>query len=220
MKSSDAGPDVCLINKSDYEAVWLEAIAPNEGTGNDRVPVPKIKQGKVSVNRVPGEKIILRFRSAIFDKHQKYLDYVQNGAVKCGDSFVIALNGRRVPYSYLETEIPYVIQAVLPLGNETWTIDFKKNEMVDQRFEYRPAIVKTTGASISTRIFLDEEYSGISGILYSNSDLFNHPTSIGQDFLFVHNPKAQNPLRRGWLSFGTEYWVENNLLRNEKMRGA
>ena len=37
-------------------------------------------------------------------------------------------------------------------------------------------------------------------------------SSFGADFRFVHNPLAANPVPRGTLRFGVEYWVHDDQL--------
>jgi hypothetical protein len=211
-KSYSVGPDL-LIDVGDNKNIWIEATVPGKGTGPDKIEVPEPKLGKPEVNRVPTEKIILRFRSAIFDKFQKFKKYRNEKIINENDIYIIAINGRRVPLSFLENEIPYIVQAVLPFGDETISFDVKTLDVIDHFYKYRPHIEKSTGASISTKIFLDNEHVGISAILYSNADLFNKPEEMGADFILVHNPYANNPIDIGWLPVGREYWVESNKLK-------
>ena len=106
-----------------------------------------------------------------------------------------------------------IVQSVLPFGDITYTIDIDKNAVINSYFQYRDSITKKSGSSVSTRAFLDPNYSGISGILYSNSNLWNLPPIFGSEFIFIHNPTAQNKIPHKWLPIGNEYWVENDILK-------
>lgn len=211
-KPYSVGPDL-LIDVGNNKNIWIEATAPSKGTGPDRIEVPEPKLGKPEVNSVPTEKIILRLRSAIFDKFQKFKKYRKDKIINEKDIYIIAINGRRVPLSFLENEIPYIVQTVLPFGDETISYDVKTLDVIDLFYKYRPQIEKSTGTPISTRIFLDNKHVGISAILYSNADLFNKPDEMGGDFILVHNPNANNPINIGWFPVAREYWVEDNKLQ-------
>lgn len=204
------GPDVCLNIQE--RICWIEAIAPKGGTGPDAIQEPLLTKREAHFSNVPEEKIILRYQSAILEKFNKYQDYLKDKTVQQNESYIIAINGRRIPYSFLEDDIPYIVKSVLPIGELTVFIDWENNKITGQEYSYRPKINKILGASVSTRIFLDSTFSGVSGILFSNSDFLNHPIKIGEEFIFIHNPLANNPLPTGWLSIGKEFQVRKNQL--------
>jgi hypothetical protein len=131
------------------------------------------------------------------------------------EPFVIAINGAQVPFSSLNDEIPFIVQAVLPFGPASMTIDADTLAIIDAGPAYRPEVVKKSKASVSTCVFLDEQYADISGIFFSNVIFKNFLSALGTDFIYLHNPKATNPLSAGWSKVGTEYWVEDNTLKNK-----
>lgn len=212
---SQKGPDICI--SPDGNVVWIEAIAPSRGTGNDAVPQPNLS-GPNECSRVPEEKIILRYASAISAKFQKYVTYLDDGLVKENEPFIIAVNGREIPYSLFEDEVHYIVQSVLPIGPLTTILDANTYQTIRDERAYRPAIVKQNRASVSTRIFLDSDYSGISGVLFSNVAVVDRPSIVGSDFVFVHNPLARNPVPLHWLPVGWEYWVAGNELKKIYLR--
>ena len=79
--------------------------------------------------------------------------------------------------------------------------------MVGGGFHHQASISKSNGSEIATDIFLDEKYQGISAILYSCVDLCNRPDKLGQDYIFIHNPFAKNPVKEGLLGVGREATV-------------
>ncbi len=180
-KRKQKGPDVCA--KVNNRWVWIEAIAPSGGDGPDAIFKPDLAVGEIHWFMVPDEKIILRYIAAIIVKCNRYLTYLNDGVIKPGDPYIIALNGRRVPYSNLDDDVPYIVKVLL----------------------YENEIHKANDSIVSTGIFYNREYTGISGVLFSNSDLKNLPLRSGSEFVFVHNPMADNPMQKRWFSMGYEY---------------
>lgn len=204
------GPDFCL--KGESRNVWIEATSPTEGVGEDKVPTLETIENEVLFFCVPDEKIILRLISSIKDKSMKFLEYKEKGIINDGDALIIALNGGQVPFSYINDDIPIILQALFPIGNETIIISEDGAKIIDHGYKYRPEIKKQSGNNVSTKLFQDIEEAHVSGLLYSNIGVFNHPIEFGRDFLYIHNPIADFPLERGWFGIGKEYWVENNTI--------
>ena len=59
-----AGPDLCIC--SEDRRIWIEAIAPQPGTGPDAVPASGEAGGWV-----PEARIVLRYRAAVEEKWRK-----------------------------------------------------------------------------------------------------------------------------------------------------
>lgn len=195
--------------------VWFEAIVPNQGTGKDAVP-KTIFNSSVAA-KVPEEKIILRIRHAIYEKHKQYKEYLSSEIIKPNDSYIIAINSKGIRFQVGEPEIPFIVKSVFPFGNLTLELDVQSCSVVKSYYSYRDEIIKENKSPVSTSIFLNSEYSGISAVLYSSVDLVNCPTRFGADFKLVHNPTATNPLKKGSFKFGTEYWLEDTTLKSNKL---
>jgi hypothetical protein len=118
---------------------------------------------------------------------------LNDGVVKLGEPYVIALNGRRVPYSNIDDDVPYIVKALL----------------------YNDEIRKANDTIVSTGVFYCKGFSGISGVLFANSDLKNRPLKSGSEFVFVHNPLAENPIQKEWFSMGREYWKDKIYLHKK-----
>lgn len=201
------GPDICIAFGDDR--VWIEAIAPGPGTGDDAVDFSEEEGGFV-----PEPNIVLRYQGAIKDKHEKLGQYRRNGIVSDGERFIIAICGRRIPAAAWEDDIPYAAQAVFPFGPYTVRIDTVTKEVVDQRYAYRPFIEKISGSEVPTTSFLDPEFSDVAALISGNPDpieMTNPPLTL------IHNPKAGNPMPMGWLKRGIEYWLEENTLRHRNL---
>ena len=206
VESANAGPDVRITQ--DGRTVWVEAIAPTRGHGPDAVP--EIVHGVATC--VPNEQFILRLSAAIMEKFNKYKQYLSNGTVEPNDPYVIAINAYSIPYYLNETNVPRIASAVFPIGDPYVVINRRTLQSVSQGVQYRDGIAKLNGTVIPTTSFLNEEFSGISGVIYSCTTIWNYPPQLGQIAYFIHNPLAKNHLPRGWLELGTEFWEEGQKL--------
>jgi hypothetical protein len=109
-------------------------------------------------------------------------------------------------------ELPRIVRAVFPFGHMTISMNTQTGEVVDSFYQPRPSISKASGTPISTTLFEDSSYAGISACLYSAADAFNPGRSLLGSMVLVHNPLATVPLGRGCLPGVTEYWREGDKL--------
>jgi dipeptidyl aminopeptidase/acylaminoacyl peptidase len=211
-KRTDEGPDICIL-KSGHR-IWVEAVAPGRGEGVDAVPFPP-----VGAEYVPKGKVILRLRSAIEEKWRKYQAYREAGSVLPDDPYVVAVNGGKVPYaSAVGSGLPYIVQAVSRLGSKYISLDRETLEIREQGYTTRPFVQKLRGSPVSTGIFVDGGYEGISGVLYSDARILNFPVPNGSEFVFVHNALPTNPLEKGWVT-GIEFWHEEGVWYSRANQG-
>lgn len=170
--------------------VWVEATAPGAGTGPDQV-----RENDPDDNyRVPLERILLRYTATVLEKNRKLKKDILEGVVREDDPYVLAINGRGIPYAPWGNTLPYLLQALFPIGPLTLTFDVQTKEITGRIYEHRPSLSKRSRAKVSTRIFLDPAYAGISAVIHSTVDAANLPRRLGGDFYVVHNPIARNPL--------------------------
>ena len=213
-RKSSYGPDIQI--KLNNKSLWIEATAPDAGIGADSVPGYSNFEDSIEFIRVPEEQMILRLTNSFYKKCQRYDGYVSSGLVSKNDIFVIAINGFDIPHILGEDEIPYIVKSVLPFGNLTVTIDIETMKPIEQFYQYRSHIQKKSGSNVPTKAFQDPSYSFVAGVLYSTAELWNHLPSLGEDFLFVHNPIANQEIDREWMKRGRSVWVEDNQLRVKK----
>jgi type I restriction enzyme S subunit len=166
---------------------------------------------------VPHDVILLRWTSAIKDKAEKLIgsgdgsvkEYLQSGAVSLDDVYVIAVNGCRLrngPFSALHgvSQFPYALEAVFPIGPYEFRFDRQTLAIVGQGYQKRFHISKPSGSNVPTQIFLDSRYAPVSAIWAID---FNGGSVVGstEPSAIVYNPKALQPLPRGFLPADVEY---------------
>ena len=176
--------------------VWFEAIAPLVGSGPDRVL--KLEMGKL--NWPSPEPVLMRYTAALSEKLRKYQECRAKGIVSERDGYVVAINANKIPnacFVSLLSLLPYYVQAFLPFGTYTVTINPRTSEKVDEHYQYRNEVKKQSGSAVSTQPFLDPAYVGISAVIHSISNVAGYACSTkkwGDDFEVLHNPMAANPL--------------------------
>ncbi|MDP1767522.1 MAG: hypothetical protein Q8L74_01825 [Nitrospirota bacterium] len=205
-RHGDEGPE--FYSYLGRERVWFEAVAPDSGNGPDQVP--QLVFGEAT--NVPTEQILLRFTNALSEKRKKYTAALAKGIVSAEDHYVLAINSRGIRHAPYGNSIPYFIQAFLPFGPLTISIDVKTFEQKDSFYAYRPEVSKSNGSPVSTRTFLDEESSFCSAVLHSGVDCANHPEQLGGDFSVLHNPRARCPLDVTVLGRCEQFSLQDNQL--------
>ena len=200
------GPDLQVGMRP--KVAWVEATASTPGAGVDHV-----REAGNRVRAVPDDQIKLRLLASIDEKKAKYDHYVASGLVDVGEPFIIAINGAMVPSAQLELALPRIVRCVYPFGHEVLELDLKRHAITGSHYEFTDCVGKASGATVSTDWFGRIENAGTSAVLYSCADVWNPPQVLGADFVLVHNPLATNPLPRGFLKRGREYWAEKDELR-------
>ncbi len=178
------GPEFfVMINNT---RVWIEAITPEAGSGDDKVP--DIVHG--DAYSVPTEKILLRFTHALVEKNKKYKAAVSKGIIHKDEPIILAINSRAIPHSPHEAELPYFIKAFLPIGNLQIPIDTRTMKAGEASYRYSGSLSKMNGSSVSTTSFLNSEFAHFSAVIHSGVDCANHPEYLGADFSVLHNPTS------------------------------
>ena len=206
-KGKSYGPDIHV--KLDGQDLWIEAIAPSEGSGKDAVP---LIEEKPKFEPIPEDKIILRFTNAVTEKLNKRLKYVDEGGISQNDPFVVAINGKGIQMTMFDGPLLAIIKAVYPVGDYQVTFDRETLEVVSEGYQTRFEIIKASGSPVPTNMFLDTANSGISGILYSGAALWDMPNQPGAELLYIHNSIASSSLSRNWLCSIQECYLKGNEL--------
>ncbi len=196
------GPDLLAIVGE--HKFWIEAVTVSSGTGPDAVP-----EGEEGVAcDVPDDQIKLRLQSALVSKLEKYRSYRLKGWIESGDGYLVALNAARVPWVHLESTVPRIVASVFPIGVEVVHLDNETLQAVGLTYQYQASVPKKSGKTVPTTPFLNDDYKGISGILYSHADAYNRPPNTGGDFVLVHNPLADVQLAEGLIKRGREFQAD------------
>lgn len=203
-RSGGEGPEFYIESRD--KRVWVEAIAPGPGEGEDRVPELEVD------GDVPTEKILLRFTHALVTKRKQYIEACNKGIVSTSDAYVLAINSRGIPSAPYGNTMPYFVQAFLPFGPLAVAIDPRSLDVVDSRYQYRDVVKKRSGTNISTKAFLGPGFSFCSAVLHSSVDCVNRPIEFGGDFCVLHNPTASHPIDPSLFSWAQQLRVENGHL--------
>lgn len=213
-ESPDQGPDFRILAPHPF---WLEAVTVGPGTGEDSVP-----EAEFGVIRdVPDDKVKLRLLQAVRDKAQQRLDFIQKDWIDHTDCYVVAVNIGKISH-VSDLHRPRLVRAVFGWGLPEVSMNPNSGAISDSRYQPQDHVVKRSSSLVSTRIFLDPEqtddptgYEGLSAVLSSEMEPFNSCEPwfddskyiMGDDYCIVHNPRATNPLPRGSLKCGGEYWL-------------
>lgn len=198
IESYNEGPDFIV-----KDIGYVECVAPTKGDNIKPDSVPELYVAKrpeeVRVLDVPVDKIILRITQAI--KNKALIQYENWKSKKWFDlktPFVIAINTADLEYPE-DNNMPYVIKALF--GFQFMQINIRTG---DKNYSHRDLINKSNGETVNVNCFIDPNFSFISGIIFSNKTVLNHPNNIGDDCIFVNNPLAINPVNKKIMSlFGS-----------------
>ena len=102
----------------------------------------------------------------------------------------------------------FFLKEILKCHYEIATFDKKTKSITNQTYQYRDRVTKKSGSDVSTTIFFDDFYNNLSAILFSNVDSANRSKLFGQDYILIHNHRANNPVREAIIKRGVEYRVK------------
>ncbi|OGS07905.1 MAG: hypothetical protein A2270_02520 [Elusimicrobia bacterium RIFOXYA12_FULL_51_18] len=199
--SKAGGPDFRIEHNG--RVIWVEAIAPGRGIKNNQVP--DIVPSPGPANKVPSDKILLRYTTAIDTKFKKYVSYLDNKIVKPSEVFIIAVNySQSRCFSFKgKSTYPAILQAVYPIG------DLKLHKDGSQSITYRDKIVNENQAEIDTAFFLNLRHSGITAVLSTSRDEYHICNKPPTPIILVPNKLAANPLRPSPIKVDCEYRLED-----------
>ena len=162
----DKGPDikVTLMNGSN---IWIEAVAPDPGTGNDRVPEHK----EDCVFDVPKDECLLRLAQVLRAKKDKFELYRSKGSVNPKDACIIAVSSCALNQFGHILDFPCPAPIGVLAGANKMVLSTNKPPCVSKR----QMIQKLSGFSVDVCAFDDPSYDIISAVLYSSEDPLNAP---------------------------------------------
>ncbi|MEN6522740.1 MAG: hypothetical protein ABFD14_03345 [Anaerolineaceae bacterium] len=213
MRGKMEGPDLKVIDGN--KVIWIEAVVATSGNGSDAVPTMEEHN---RFKPVPEESIILRFTNAINTKRDKYYRYIKKSIVERNDVCLIALNGGSIEMEkFVPSPLPTILKAVYPIGNDVVGIDKNTMKVVYEHYDVCEKIEKKNGAIVKTTSFMDDKsFNRISGILYTNANLWENFSDNMQGLICIHNKMATIPLQHGWIKKGIEYSVKENQIQIKK----
>lgn len=195
-----AGPDLGFEQGS--QQIWIEAIAPNAGSGANEVP--NLDRGPV-----PNQQIMLRYTSALKEKLTKFREYRKASLLTSSDVCVVAITGAQMPLASLGQRVPLIVRVCYGIGEEYVVVEVERGEVLPGGFHPQPHLLNANGSKVPS-VVLSEENKDLSAVMFSAGDLANssdRDEEWGSDYIVIHNPFATNPLPRGSLKVGREYWA-------------
>lgn len=213
-------PDLCVLDKG--RRIWIEAIAPEVGQpGPDQVrgPMPISEGG--SCELAPTRQAQLRTTSALLNKARRIKKYLQEGVITNDEVCLIAIGAGRFGALLNDRPFPLILSSVFPIGPEEIKFDLKSFEIVDRGFQ--PSFhIDRTGAPVFRTAFLDEEFSEVSGVLWSRVGIGNMSRAL-RPLSLVHNPLAKVPMPQKWGVWDREFvaihqedhWFATDILATE-----
>lgn len=187
--------------------IWVEAIAPEAGNGDDKVP--DIPEG---ISYSPAEKIFMRYTHALNEKYNTYKKALCKGIIKPEDYIILAINSGAIPGASFSIDLPYYVKALLPIGNLQISVDLKTLDSSEPSYQYRDKIIKTNGSSVATTSFLNPDFSTFIAVIHSSVDCVNRPEILGDDFSVLHNP-----LSKWKLKFDQFFWCQQFTSNNGRL---
>lgn len=203
IQSQNEGPDF-IIDKIAY----IECVAPTKGDPAKPDSVPEIFAAttpeEIRVQNVPVDKMILRITQAIKDKSvDQYNNWKSKKWFDSKTPFVIAVNTGDLEHIE-DPRMPNVLKALF--GFQFMQINIKTGAT---NFSHRDKVEKTNNVLVPVNYFINEDFSFVSGVLFSNKSVLNHPENIGEDCIFVNNPFADNPVSRSFICL-FKNWTASN----------
>jgi type I restriction enzyme S subunit len=213
--SEDFGPDLKI--EINGRIIWVEAVCPTAGSGDNEIPRPDFAEGKGGIKirtyNLPANEILLRWTTAVAAKRAVFERYLQEGIITNEDPCVIAINSCLLGSNGFEgiSQYPVALEAVYGIGAQQIQINRQTLEEVGRNLAFRPEIKNVNDAEIDCSIFLDEGTNAhqISGLLAS----LQHPSGCvdgvqHRPLTLVNNPWATNPLPEGLNIAESSYCVQ------------
>lgn len=197
-------PDICMIE--DGGRIWIEAIAPEPGAGEDGVRGPKpINQGG-RFGPMPTRQAQLRTTGALFKKTKVFERYLREGVVAPEDVRIIAIGAGSFGLYATERPLPLIVSSVFPIGDAYVTLDRATGEVVGGGYEPSYQIERKGAAHgpIPRTAFLDPTFVQISAVAWSRVSIGNM-SSAERPLTLVHNPLAAVPMHQRWGCWDREF---------------
>lgn len=179
------GPDI-LLEYSDFRKVWIECVAPTEGTGANRVPALS------ESNSAPVDLISLRYTSGLNEKRNKLVDqYLPNSIVDQVDAYIVAINGVNVWDT--DSDFPGLAPAILRClyGIGRLVVPFSDSGASSEPFyEVLDAVQGPSGNEISNNFFSLDTFQCITGVLFSRANPANRKKPLLDTLLAIPNNRS------------------------------
>ncbi|MEZ4219645.1 MAG: hypothetical protein R3B13_01870 [Polyangiaceae bacterium] len=220
-KPPSDGPDL-KIRRSE-RPVWIEAVAPQAGTGADKAErmyswKQRTPYGFRATFKVDKDKTVLRYTHALEKKRQQLQQFQQRNIVAGSEPVVVAISGAAIEDADLCDDFPDILRAVYGIDETVLHVPVGASVEPWESVTTRKEVNKAAGAPVGVTAFVGNNCRDVSAVLFSPDALCAELS--GQQVITVHNLRAQNPLERGFFRFGLEYWIDEQTgqLRSQDYR--
>lgn len=205
--SHDKGPDFRVVLPNG-KVVWVEATAPDAGSGDNAIIQPKwheYDEPREAVS-LDNDAILARWTQGFNDKNRKY-EKVYHECISDGEGFVIAINGLLLGAHGLgfdgRSGLPAAIDAVY--GTSRIMVTFQSDGSTYRHLDHSMTVDKKKGEPIPIVPFLYDNHNHVSGVIAT----YRHLGDIDDTpMVLVHNMQASAPVEKNALGMTNEYWVE------------
>lgn len=197
----DKGPDI-KVTTPDGERIWIEAVAPDPGTGSDRVP----EHEEDGVFDVPNKECLLRLYQALKMKQEKFEEYQHNGFVDRDDPCIIAISSCALNQFGHLLDFPCPAPLSVIAGADKMVLRRNNPPYITKR----QSIEKKSGFLVNTCAFEDPSFDIISAVLYSSEDPLNAPLNPESTFQLFLNPRATNRLPKYFICHFSTWYCKND----------
>ena len=201
VKCPKPGPDVLVM--IGQRRLWIEAVCAGKGQLGKPDSVPEIETGVV--RDVPIRQYIVRIRNSLDEKARIFQSYIDDGIVTPGDLAVIAINVGGIPFLAADMD-ECIKRSVYGIGDLIVSLDRVSGRRTGIDRENRMSVLKSSGAPVEVRCFIDGSMAHIAAVLGSSENAFNLCEERGQGFVLYPNLTAVPRWSGGLIPLGRE-WV-------------
>ena len=166
-------PDILAM--FDERRVWIEAVCAGKGEPGMADSVPDTPVGVV--RDVPIREYVMRVRSSLTEKSEKYKKYANESVVGPEDLTAIAVNVGGIP-GLCGNMDECVKRSVYGVGNQIVSLDRVSRKIVGSSHESKSSVLKSSGAPVGVQCFTDGSMAHVSAVLGTGTNAFNLPEQL------------------------------------------
>lgn len=138
-----------------------------------------------------------RFLEAIKKKIKQRERWISVGTIRGDEPFIIAVNCAEFIHKY---DSDFAIRMLTSLKRGVDILGTHKNS--------DPHVYFPDGKKLRADNFLTDHWKQVSGIIFSNTSIFDSVHNPGEDVSLILNPFAENPAPESTLPFGKTFKIE------------
>lgn len=178
------GPDF-KINKND----WIECVTSSRGETREYLFNEFNGSGIFNYNKK--ENLILcRFTGSIENKKFAYYKYIEKEIISEKDKYIIFLSAGNLYFEAFFGKYGFNLNKILfGVGHESLLIDKVSNKIIGSGYSYNDEIYNHNNEPINCNIFSSNDYTFLSGILFTCASLDEHYNK--SNTFYFSNPNAK-----------------------------